>query len=69
MGIYNIFQIHILVYSATFLALIQYNGCQKEHSMGINLVLGQPIQPRIDQENYFAIKCNFKRCHKEMYTR
>ena len=23
----------------------------------------------MNQEKYFAIKCNFKRCYKEMYTR
>ena len=66
MGIYNIFQIHTLIYSANCLAIIQYNGCQKEeHSMEVNLVsLWQPVQSSIGQGNYFAIKCNFKRCYK-----
>ena len=71
MGIYNIFQIHTLIYSAKCWAIIQYNGCQKEeHSMEINITsLGQPIQSSNDQEKYFAIKCNFKSSYKEMYTR
>ena len=67
MGICNIFQIHTMVYTANILAIIQYNGCQKEeHSKEINLAnLEQPVQWSIIQEKYFAIKCNFKRSVKE----
>ena len=69
MGIYNIFQIHRLIYSAYCLAIIQYNGWQKEeHSMEVNLVsLWQPVQSSIDQGKYFAIKCNIKNATKLMY--
>ena len=44
------------------MAIIQYNGNQtEEHLVEIKLViLGQPIQSSIDQENYFPIKCNLK---------
>ena len=65
MGIYNIFQIHALIYSANCLAISQCNGCQKEeHSMKINLVLWQPVQSSTDQGKYFAIKCNLRECYK-----
>ena len=64
--IITLFQIHTLICSANCLAIIQYNGYQKEeHSMENNLVrLWQPVQSKIDQGRYFANKCNFERCYK-----